>query len=54
MSILDIDCYYIGHIGMVLNDTESTVIDFKSMISEYYHEYLELFGEIAASQLPSR
>jgi hypothetical protein len=39
---------------MVLNDIERTVINLKSIISEYYYEYLDIFGEIAASQLPLR
>jgi hypothetical protein len=49
MSILEMDSYYIGYVGMVLNDIGKTVIDLKSMIAEHYHEYLYVFGEVAAS-----
>jgi hypothetical protein len=51
MLILEIDNYYIKYIGIVLNNIERIVIDLKSIILEHYHEYLNIYGEVATSQL---
>jgi hypothetical protein len=49
ISILEINSCYIRYIDIVLNDTEETVINLKSMIPEHYPKYLDIFGKVAAS-----
>jgi hypothetical protein len=51
MLIFKIDSYHTEYVGIVFKDTIKTVIDLKSIISEYQYKYLDIFGKMASSQV---